>query len=102
MEEAPADDLRSLRFLKALVTSLMLVMIVGFIVLIGLLVTRFPGSADPSLALPDSVALPEGAVAEAFTTTAAWYAIVTEAGQILVYDRADGNLLKTIDITSND
>jgi hypothetical protein len=105
MQEAPEGDVRSLRFLRALVTTLMLVMIVGFIVLIALLVTRLPEAGGPEsspLGLPDTISLPPGVVAEAFTATGAWFAIVTEEGQILVYDRADGRLLQTIEIAPAD
>ena len=67
-----------------MVFALLGVMIVGFIVLIALFVTRLTG--QPALALPESVTLPDGAVAEAFTATARWYAIVTLDVQILVFD----------------
>ena len=86
-----------------MVYTLLAVMIVGFIVLIALFVTRFPdASGSPSLTLPERIELPPEAVPEAFTTTAEWYAIVTRSGQILVYNRTDGALIKTISITGND
>jgi len=97
------DDIGSLKFLKWLVTTLMVVMIIGFIVLIVFLVTRFPSAPDTStsvMTLPDKITLPDDAIPQAFTATSDWYAIVTEAGQVLVYDRASGALLKTIAITS--
>ncbi|KMW58153.1 hypothetical protein AIOL_003124 [Candidatus Rhodobacter oscarellae] len=100
MDEAPEGDLGSLRFLRALVTTLMLVMIVGFIVLIGFLVTRFP--SGPDLSLPEEIALPDGARAVAFTQAESWYAVVTAQDRILIYDRATGALTQTIAIESAD
>ncbi len=71
-------------------------MIAGFIVLIVFLVTRFPGV--PELALPDTVNLPGNVRAVAFTQADDWYAVVTDADQILIFDRADGSLRQTVDI----
>lgn len=96
MDKAPeGEEPGSLRFLRLLVTTLTVVMIVGFIVLIGFLVTRFPDTS--SVSLPDQILLPDGAQATAFTKGEDWYAIVTAANQILIYN-ADGSLRKTIDI----
>lgn len=78
----------------------MVVMIVGFIVLIALLVTRFPSA--PDVGLPESVALPDGTVAEAFTATRNWYAVVTQSDQILIYDRETDALVRTIEIVIED
>ena len=100
MEDAPEGDIGSLKILRWLVTTLMVVMIVGFIVLIGFLVTRFPNA--PEITLPESIKLPDGTTAEAFTATADWYAIVTTNGQILVYDRTSDALIKTIDLSTQD
>lgn len=74
-------------------------MIVGFIVLIGFLVTRFPGT-DGSLLLPDQITLPDGTRPVAFTQTADWYAVVTSDDEILIYGR-DGGLLKRIDVATD-
>lgn len=102
-------DLRSLRLLRWLVTVLMVVMIAGFILLIALLVTRFPArNAAPALPpvlptdLPSSITLPDGAEAAAFTQGAGWYAIVTGDDRILVYDRRDGSLVQTVHIVLPD
>lgn len=70
-------------------------MIVGFIVLIGFLVTRFPGAA--SLPLPDQIVLPEGTKPVAFTQTADWFAVVTGDSEILIYN-LDGSLRQTVSI----
>lgn len=84
-------------------TILTATMIVGLLVIVSLLVTRFWGGAAPVvLALPDSIALPEGATATAFTQGAAWYAVVTDDDRILIFDRASGALRRVVDLTRED
>lgn len=84
----------NLRFLRILVTVLTAVMIGGLITIVALLVIRFSGSAP---VVPDSIALPDGAVAEAFTMGGDWYAVVTQGGtRILIFDRASGALRQTV------
>ncbi|SFR10484.1 DUF6476 family protein [Poseidonocella sedimentorum] len=90
------EDAATLRFLKRLVTVLTTVMIGGVIVLITLLVIRLPQSAPP---FPDSIALPDGTVAEAFTRGRGWYAVVTGAQEILIFDATSGALRQRIEIT---
>ena len=85
----------TLRRLRALVTVLTLVMIVGFVVLIAALVLRL--NADP-LPLPDRITLPDGATATAFTQGPDWFAVVTDADEILIYDRGTGRLRQTMAI----
>lgn len=80
-----------------LVTVLTAVMIVGFIILIGFLVTRFPGGKN-SLPLPEAIGLPEGTRAQAFTQGGDWYAVVTEEDEILIFDRAGGALRQRVRI----
>ncbi len=71
-------------------------MILGLLVIVALLVTRF--WSEPDLpALPEAIALPEGARATAFTQGAGWYAVVTEDGRILVYDRKTGALRQVVE-----
>ena len=96
MDNVPEGEVRSLRFLRRLVTTLTAVMIVGFIVLIGFLVTRIPGR--PSLILPDQITLPDGSAPVAFTQTANWYAVVTANDEILIYG-FDGSLRQRIKVT---
>ncbi len=98
MDEAPDNsEFRSLRLLRVLVTVLTAVMIVGFIILIGFLVTRFPG-AKQGVALPEAISLPEGVRAQAFTQGNDWYAVVTEADEILIFDRDSGALRQRVRI----
>ncbi len=96
MGEASDHGAGSLRFLRTLVTALTSVMIVGFIILIVLLVTRFPDTSG--FVLPDRINLPENVGAIAFTQADSWYAVVTDADQILIFNRADGALVRTVDI----
>ena len=69
-------------------------MIVGFIVLIAVLVTRLRAPTVP--ALPDAIALPDGAEAAAFTMGDGWYAVVTHDQRILIYDRVTGTLRQSV------
>ncbi|MET4103711.1 hypothetical protein ABIE58_003157 [Roseovarius sp. MBR-78] len=86
-----------LKFLARLVAVLTATMILGLLVIVGLLVTRF--WSEPALpALPDTITLPEGARATAFTQGEGWYAVVTDDGRILVYDRASGALHQSVTI----
>lgn len=82
--------------LKRLVTTLTVVMILGFLVLIAALVIRL--NADP-LPMPDRISLPDGANAMAFTQGTSWFAVVTDADTILIYDLATGTLRQTVQIT---
>lgn len=79
-----------LRLLKALVMTLMVVMIAGLLAIVTLLVTRL-GATPPLPALPDSVILPPGARPAAVTFAADWLVVVTEGGEILLYSRAGGD-----------
>ncbi|MFP7571271.1 DUF6476 family protein [Marivita sp. S2033] len=98
MENAPEDQITepaSLRFLRRLVTVLTVTMIAGVILITSLIVIRYNQSAAP---LPDSIALPDGTTATAFTQARNWYAVVTEGDQILIFARDNGRLLQTIQI----
>jgi len=87
----------NLKFLRMLVTVLTGTMIIGVVVIIGLVVMRI--TAEPAkMGLPDNITLPQGASVSAFTVGDGWYAVVTNAGEILIYDRSGGNLRKTIQI----
>jgi len=102
MQVSPAPDGNetppSLRFLKALVTTLAGTMIAGLITIIALLVIRFPTTTGARPTLPDQIALPAGAQAEALTMGRDWYAVVTDQDQILIFDTATGSLRQTVDI----
>ncbi len=91
-DETPVEP-ANLRFLRRLVTVLTSVMIGGLLLIIGLVVIRF-NDAPPDL--PDVITLPGGATATAFTRGADWYAVVTDADEILIFDRVTGQLRQTI------
>ncbi|WP_420859127.1 DUF6476 family protein [Marivivens marinus] len=84
-----------LMFLKRLVTGLAVVMIAGFLVLIVALVIRLN---RPLITLPEQIALPAGAEAQAFTQGADWFAVVTTDDRILIFDRASGALRQTVTV----
>ena len=85
------------KYLRLLVTVLTVTMIVGFIVIVVLFVTKFSDAFGPEL--PDQITLPDGTEATAFTQGDTWYAIVTADQKILIYDRETGALTKTIALT---
>ncbi|WP_299303409.1 DUF6476 family protein [uncultured Litoreibacter sp.] len=87
----------NLKFLRRLVTTLTAVMIGGLLVLIALIVIRVQQPAT-TLAIPQQINLPGGAVATAFTTTPDWYAVVTQNNQILIFDRITSELIQTITV----
>lgn len=94
MGENGTPDARTLRYLKALVTILTATMILGFLTIVALFVMRF--SEMNRVELPDTITLPDGAVATAFTQGEGWFAVVTEANEILIYSRVTGNLRQRI------
>ncbi len=86
-----------LTLMRRLVTSLLVVMILGFLLLIGLLVTRFPSMNTPvSFDFPENITLPDGAQAQNFTRGADWIAIVTTNDEILIFDATTGDLRQTV------
>lgn len=98
MDNAPEDQApepANLRFLRRLVTVLTATMIGGVILITALIVIRYNQSAAP---LPDTITLPGGTTATAFTQARNWYAVVTEDDQILIFARDSGRLMQTIDI----
>ncbi|MFP7673590.1 DUF6476 family protein [Marivita sp. S0852] len=98
MDNTPEDQIKepaNLRFLRRLVTVLTITMIAGVILITALIVIRYNQSAAP---LPGSIALPDGTTATAFTQARNWYAVVTEADEILIFSRDSGRLMQTIQI----
>lgn len=105
MDDTPENgpDAGMVKYLRTLVTVLTSVMILGFIVLIALLVTRFPGDPAPHFAgLPESIHLPAGAAPLAYTETPDWYAIVTQDNRVLIFSKSDNRLVQTIQINPVD
>lgn len=103
MSDSPGEEPANLKFLRRLVTALTATMMIGLVVLIGLIVIRLQtAAANPpsALALPDSITLPAGQSAQAFTRGSDWYAIVTGDDTILIYDVNSGALRQTIKINN--
>lgn len=68
-----------------LVTGLALVMGLGMIALVALLWVRLGQPVLPEL--PENITLPAGMQAEAVTFARDWIVVVTDAGEVLLYDR---------------
>lgn len=88
----------NLRFLRILVTVLAGTMIAGLLTIIALIVIRFPAAMEPRPVLPDTIALPEGARAEAVTMGRGWIGVVTDDGHFLIFDAGTGALRQTVAI----
>ena len=73
-------------------------MLVGVVVVVGLLVTRLSNKGPR---LPEIVTLPDGKTATAFTQGDGWFAIVTTDNEILIYNRIDGQLRQTVQISDS-
>ena len=83
-------------YLKTLVTILTATMILGFLTIVALFVMRF--NEMRQIGLPDTIALPDGSEASAFTRGDNWFAVVTEDDEILIFSRVTGNLRQRIQI----
>lgn len=97
-EPQPVDP-KLVRYLRTLVTVLTGVMILGFLVIVGLFVTKFSSTAR--LEIPATITLPEGTTPTAFTRAHDWYAVVTDANTILIFDAATGALRQTIEVSTD-
>ncbi|WP_338048955.1 DUF6476 family protein [Paracoccus salipaludis] len=75
-----------LAWLRRLVTGLAVVMGLGMVAVAAILWVRL--SQPPLPELPPQLALPEGASAAAVTFGRDWTVVVTEAGEVLLYDRS--------------
>lgn len=75
-----------LRMLRWLVTGLALVMGLGMIAVVVLLWLRLGQPVLP--VLPDTITLPTGARPAAVTFARDWIVVVTDAGEVLLYDRS--------------
>lgn len=82
----PTEAVPALRWLKALVSALAVAMILGIAAIVTLLWLRLGEAPLPEL--PASIALPDGARVEAVTFARDWLVVVTDAGEVLLYDRA--------------
>lgn len=73
---AEAPEPRRLRNLRWMVTAMTATMILGILTIVALLVISVLGRA-PQQGLPETVKIPEGERAEAFTRGGDWIAVVT-------------------------
>jgi len=85
LDGGPEEALPLLRWLRWLVTALAAVMGLGMLVVAALLWLRL--SQPPLPELPAQLSLPEGAVPAAVTFARDWLVVVTETGEVLLYDR---------------
>ena len=76
-----------------MVMLLTAVMIGGVLVTFALIVIRL---SDRTPTLPDQIALPDGARAQALTIGANWYAVATDDNRILIFDKTTGKLRQEI------
>ena len=81
-----AKSVPELRLLRWLVTGLALVMGLGMVALVALLWLRLGQPMLPDL--PDAITLPDNAQAQAVTFARDWIVVVTDAGEVLLYDRS--------------
>lgn len=79
-------EVPELAWLRRLVTGLAVVMALGIMAVVAILWMRL--SQPPLPDLPPGLALPEGASAAAVTFARDWTVVVTDAGEVLLYDRA--------------
>ena len=87
-----------MRYLRGLVTVLTVTMILGVLTVVALLVMRL--AERPEIVLPQTITLPDGARATAFNQGEGWYAVVTEADEILIYSRSTGDLVQRVEVVS--
>lgn len=71
-------------------------MIIGVVTIVTLLVMRF--TEVDRISLPDSIELPEGVGALAFTQGEGWFAVVTDRDEILIFSRLTGTLEQRVAI----
>ena len=94
-QNAPVDA-GTVKYLRILVTVLTATMIIGFLVIVVLFVIRFSDAFGPEL--PDTITLPDGTAATAFTKGHDWYAVVTDDNRILIFDLDTGALKQTLQV----
>lgn len=95
--KAAAKAVPELRFLKTLVTGLTLVMGLGMIAVVVMLWLRLGQPVLPEL--PGNIKLPDDVQVQAVTFAPDWIVVVTDDGQVLVYDRS-GSLARRIEVQS--
>ncbi|MEK0162864.1 MULTISPECIES: DUF6476 family protein [unclassified Phaeobacter] len=82
-------------FLRRMVTTLTVIMICGFLVVLTLLVIRLSASGPK---LPETVTLPAGISARAVTFGDGWIAVVTDGDEILILNNLSGAIEQRVAI----
>jgi hypothetical protein len=102
MDDLPPEP-QNLKFLRRLVTVLTATMIAGIATIVVLMFIRLTAETPAQTApdLPDRITLPDGQTATAVTAGAGWYAVVTDKQEILVFDRATGELRQRVRIDTD-
>ena len=85
---------QNLRFLQRLVTILTVSMIAGILIIAALLAFKL---RSENLFFPEKLTLPDGIKPIAFTQTKDWYAIISDANEVLIY-KNDGTLINSITV----
>ncbi|WP_265499454.1 DUF6476 family protein [Paracoccus beibuensis] len=89
-----AKAVPELRFLKALVTGLTLVMGLGMVAVVAMLWLRLNQPVLPEL--PATITLPAGAQPAAVTFARDWIVVVTEGAEVLLYDSSGDLVSQTV------
>lgn len=91
----------ALRRLRLLVTTLMVTLIIGFVIIVATLVIRLTATPPPFV-LPDDITLPAGETASAVTFGDGWIAVVTTdtegAQKIRILNRLTGEPVTQVPI----
>ncbi len=100
MDNAPieVEEPANLRFLRILVTVLTIIMIAGVALIIALLVIRLQRPAP--LTMPDTITLPQGVTATAFTRGENWIGVVTNDNRIFIFDETGETMRQEIQVTT--
>ncbi len=77
---------------------LLVVMIVGFIGLLGMFAVRLSAGGGGALGVPVGIVLPSGR-AIAVTQTDAFWIVLNDEGKVFVYDTGDFGLRKVLTIS---
>jgi hypothetical protein len=104
-QDAEVPEPLRIRQLRLLVTTLLIVLIVGFLVIVAAMVIRL-SAAPTAVELPQRVDLPPGEIAQAVTLGADWVALVTVDGdgteRVRVFSRATGREIGQMAIDTSD
>ena len=76
-----------------------IVFICGFIIMMGLFLGQFMAMREPPpQVFPDRIALPLGVVAETFSVSEKWYAIISTEDEVIIFDRSTREMTHRIEL----